>query len=136
VEPPVTVLVVDDHADAAISLAELLALHGFEVRTAHDGPSALAAAVAEPPDAVVTDLAMPGMTGWEFLRRLRKQSPTVPFTVTLSGYGREQDKTLSAAAGAHLHLAKPVDPAVLVAVLRRARRNGPPPTPGTGGVAG
>jgi DNA-binding response OmpR family regulator len=118
-ETPVSVLLVDDPDDG---LAEVLAGHGFAVRTAGDGVAALAHAASDPPDAVVTGLAALGMTGWEFLRRLRAASPRPPLTVTVSEPGREEDRTQSAAAGAHLHLVRPIDTRVLVAVLQRLRR--------------
>ena len=56
------ILVVDDNVDAAESLALLLSLENHEARTAHDGPSALAAAQADPPEMVILDLGMPGWT--------------------------------------------------------------------------
>jgi CheY-like chemotaxis protein len=68
---PRRILVVDDNVDAAESLALLLRLGGHEVRVACDGPGALAAAQAEPPEMVVLDLGMPGMDGFEVARRLR-----------------------------------------------------------------
>lgn len=116
--PPVSVLVVDDSADG---LAELLAGQGFEVRTAPDGPAALVAALSDPPDAVVTALPVPGMTGWEFFRRLRAETSRAPLAVTISEPGRAGDAAQWSAAGAHLHLDHPVDARLLVAVLRRLR---------------
>ena len=118
-EPPVSVLVVDDPAGG---LAELLAGHGFLVRTAGDGLAALATAASDPPDAVVTVLAALGMAGWEFFRRLRSESSRQPLTVTVTEPGRKGDQAHAGAAGAHLQLVEPVDVRVLVAVLRRLRR--------------
>ncbi len=118
---PVSVLVVDDVPDAAESLAILLRLHGFAARTAPDGSSALRAAAADPPDAVVTDLGMPDLGGWELARRLRAQCPTPPFVVAVTGYDRDVDRRRSAEAGIDLHLIKPVEPDELVAALKQVR---------------
>src|SRR5690348_11153474 len=109
---PFTVLVVDDVADTADSLAVLFELHGFRVLTARDGLAALRVAATDPPDVVVTDLMMPGMTGWELTRRLRGQAAGRPlFVIAVSGLGRPADRCQSAEAGVDLHLVKPADPA-------------------------
>ena len=117
---PLSVLIVDDVADAADSLSVLLAAHGYAVRVARDGPAALALAAADPPDVVLTDLAMPGMTGWELARRLKGQpGGDRPFVVAVSGRVSEEDHRRSVEAGIDLHLAKPAEPAKLVELLQR-----------------
>src|SRR5205814_3084476 len=70
---PRRVLVVDDNADAADSLAEYLATAGHEVRTAYAGQEALEAARAYRPEAVLLDIGLPGMDGYEVARRLRQE---------------------------------------------------------------
>lgn len=108
--------------DAADTLAVLLRMHGFEVRTAPDGPSALAAATADRPDVVLTDLKLPRMTGWELARRLREQYPdNPPYIVAVSGMGEPGDVRKSHEAGIDLHLLKPADPDEIVAALERLR---------------
>jgi CheY-like chemotaxis protein len=103
------VLVVDDNADAAESLALLLRLSGHQVETAHDGPAALAAARVHRPEVVLLDLGLPGMDGYEVARRLRAETVADDiFLVALTGYGREEDRRRSHAAGFHRHLVKPV----------------------------
>src|SRR5262245_31205665 len=93
------VLVVEDHTDTADSMAQLLGLYGFEVRVARDGPGALAAVQMFQPDAVLLDIGLPGMDGYEVARRLRDlAAPRRPLLVAVSGYGREQDKRRSAEA--------------------------------------
>src|SRR5579885_1874168 len=67
--PSPSVLVVDDLADQADSLAAVLSLYGFAVRVAYSGADALRQAAAEPPDVVLTDLVMNGMDGWELAPR-------------------------------------------------------------------
>jgi CheY-like chemotaxis protein len=117
--PRPSVLVVDDVADAAESLALLLALHGFAVRTAPDGPSALAHLTAAPPDAVLCDIRMPGMDGWAFARRARELTTGRPLVlVAVSGLCQEGDRRHSLDAGFDHHLDKPVDPAAVVTLLR------------------
>lgn len=114
-----TVLVVDDVTDAAETLAVLLKFHGFDVRTAPNGPAALAATAADRPDVVLTDLAMPQMTGWDLATRLRDLYPDrPPEVVAVSGRQTEEDLRRSAAAGIRTHFLKPADPAELIEYLR------------------
>jgi CheY-like chemotaxis protein len=121
-----SVLVVDGEPDTAASLAALLELYGFAVRTAPDGPSALAAAVTDRPDAVLTELRLPGMSGLELARKLREQFPDrPPFVVAVTGAGQPKDRQRSADAGIDLHLVKPADPAAIVASLDRLRAGTP-----------
>ncbi|HEX4608754.1 MAG TPA: response regulator [Urbifossiella sp.] len=117
------VLVVDDDPDAADSTATLLGLAGFDARTATTGEDALRQAEDVPPDAVFLDLMMPGMDGYEIARRLRERAAVRrPFLVAVSGCVLPEDHRRSADAGLDLHLAKPVEPAVLVGVLKRFAR--------------
>jgi CheY-like chemotaxis protein len=117
---PLTVLVVDDVRDAADSLGDLLSLCGCQTRMAYDGEDALRMAAAGPPDAVVLDLAMPGMDGWELARRLGDASRWKrPLLIAVSGCGDGAARRRSGDAGIDLHLVKPVEPAVIVGVLQR-----------------
>src|SRR5215831_19316248 len=87
------ILVVDDNVDAANSLAVLLRLEGHEVRVACDGPAALAAAQADPPEMVVLDLGMPGTDGFEVARRLRALPGTKgTLLVAVTGWAQEEDR--------------------------------------------
>ena len=114
--PPV--LVVDDCPDAADSLALLLKRWGYQAEVAYDGTAALAAALARPPVAVLLDLVMPGMGGYEVARRLRGRPRTAKaLLIALTGYGREGDVRLCHKAGIDLHLLKPYDPEELRRVL-------------------
>ncbi len=112
------VLVVDDNDDAAETLSELLQAQGFTVRTAHDGPAALEAAMAFTPDLAIVDIGLPVMDGYELAMRLR-DLPALRETrlIAVTGYGQEEDRARSAAAGFHSHLVKPVDPEKLRHVL-------------------
>ncbi len=122
--PPVTgaptrrVLVVDDNRDSAESLAMLLRLVGHDVRTVHDGRQALVVAEAYRPDFVLLDIGLPGMDGYEVAKRLRAEPwGSEMKLVALTGYGGEEDRRRSQAAGFAQHLIKPVDFDTLLATL-------------------
>src|SRR5262249_6831631 len=118
-----TVLVVEDHADTAASMAILLRLDGHEAVVAPTGPAALEAAGASPPDVVLLDLGLPGMTGLEAARRMRERcGGKPPFLIAVTGHGREADRRRAGEAGVDLFLVKPVDPRLLLGVLRRFER--------------
>ena len=116
-EPPAStrVLVVDDNADVAESLALLLGLWGHEARVAYDGPAALRLAREHRPDVVLLDLGLPGLSGHAVAQRLR-QEPDLARTLLVAVTGSEQDGH-SQEAGLDLHLTKPVDLDVLRQLL-------------------
>ncbi len=115
---PVRVLVVDDNIDGAESLAMLLDLTGHTTRTAYTGPAAVAAAQAFLPEVMFLDIGLPGMTGYEVAAELRASPPAVrPLIVALTGWGSADDKAKGVAAGIDRHLTKPVDPAVVMALM-------------------
>lgn len=117
------VLVVDDDPDAADSTASLLTLSGFDARATCCGADALRQARESPPDVVLLDLMMPGMDGYELAHRLRNEAARKrPLLVAVSGCASPEEHRRSAEGGIDLHLDKPVDPAVLVGVLRRFER--------------
>ncbi|HJR03238.1 MAG TPA: CHASE3 domain-containing protein [Methylomirabilota bacterium] len=116
--PARRILVVDDHQDSTDSLALFLRLRGHEVRTAHDGPSALDEIERYRPDVVFLDLGLPGMSGYDVARRVRKMDELGPLRlVALTGYGTDGDRQKTREAGFDVHLAKPVDPRALDALL-------------------
>jgi CheY-like chemotaxis protein len=104
------ILVVDDLVDAADSLALLLRMLGHQVKTAHDGPAALEAAEQFQPEAVVLDIALPKLDGYQVAMRLR-QDPQLQKVclIALSGYGEQSDVERGAQAGFDYHWLKPVD---------------------------
>ena len=103
------ILVVDDNADAAQSLALLLKLAGHDVRVAHDGVETLAVASEFEPEVVLLDLGMPKMDGYETARRLRNESwGRQVMLVALTGWGQQRDRERTAEAGFDLHLVKPI----------------------------
>jgi CheY-like chemotaxis protein len=114
------ILVVDDNADAAISLAMLLELEGHETRVAHSGTDALAAVAEFSPGCVFLDIGLPDLSGYEVARRMRAMTGFKPAArlIALTGWGSDEDRRQAAAAGFDAHLVKPVDPAELSAALR------------------
>jgi CheY-like chemotaxis protein len=111
------VLVVDDNPDAAETLAELLRMVGHKVVVAHDGPSALAQAKADPPDVVLCDIGLPGMDGYEVARQLRAGGARGIRLVAVSGYAQPEDVARAIEAGFDAHVAKPLDPEELARLL-------------------
>lgn len=104
------ILVVDDSVDSAESLAMLLKASRHDVRTAHDGPSALEAALAYRPDVVLLDIGLPGLDGFEVAKRIRQQTTLKNVVlVALTGYGQDTDRRRSQEAGFDHHLVKPAD---------------------------
>ena len=115
---PRRVLVADDNEDAVTSLGMLLQLMGNEVRTANDGSQAVDIAATFRPDIVLLDIGMPELDGYETCRRIRQQPwGNNALLVALTGWGQEEDKRRSQEAGFDHHLVKPVEPAVLEALL-------------------
>ncbi len=112
------VLVVDDNADAAAALADLLSLFGHSVEIAHDGPTALAVVRATRPDVVLCDIGLPGMTGYEVARALRRSGDRPPRLVALTGYAQPADIERVREAGFDAHVAKPADPDELERLIR------------------
>ena len=106
---PLRVLVVDDNVLAATTLGQLLKLAGHEVSLAHDGPAALAAAAAAPPELVFLDIGLPGMDGYAVAERLRAAGRAGMTLVALTGYGQEEDLQRSRDAGFDHHVIKPID---------------------------
>jgi PAS domain S-box-containing protein len=114
-------LIVDDNADAAESLAMLLRAWGHEVRIAYDGPAALAAATVFAPEIVILDIGLPGgMSGFEIGRQLRasRHSPK-PMLMALTGFGHEENRRRALSAGFDVHMTKPADLAELRRLLER-----------------
>lgn len=117
------ILVVEDDADTAHTMATVLRLCGPDVVVAGDGPTALQRAEDDPPDVVMLDIGIPKMDGWRVAKELRqRRTKTRPLIVAVTGYGDEAARLRSYETGIDLHLVKPVDPAEVVDVLRRFQR--------------
>ena len=106
------ILVTDDNVDAALTLAALLEMHGHALRTAHDGPEALRIATEFQPQVVFLDIGMPGMSGYEVARRLRRIAGLERSVIAaVSGWGAKDDLLRTREAGFDIHFTKPVAPA-------------------------
>ncbi len=117
------ILVVDDNQDAALALAELLTLTGCQVQAATSGLEALTAASACSFDAVLLDLDLPDLTGYEVADRLRCEPATRDLLiVAVSGFGDEEARQRSRQSGIEHHLVKPVSLEELLHVLAEAQR--------------
>lgn len=116
------VLIADDNADAADTLALFLGQVGSEVRTVYDGDAAVREAATFEPDVVLLDLGMPGRDGYETCRALRASARGAQMQiVAITGWGQAEDRQRSLEAGFDLHLVKPVSPEALLASLERGR---------------
>jgi PAS domain S-box-containing protein len=123
--PSLRILAVDDNVDLAEGLAAVLGMWGHTVRTAHDGAAALEVASDFSPEVVFVDLGLPELDGLEVGRRLRAAPERSPrLMISMSGFGQEQTRLRSDAAGFHHHLVKPVDIDSLRALLDACVRDG------------
>ena len=104
------ILVVDDNADAANTLAELLGIDGHDVITAYSGREALQRAAAFQPRFVFLDIGLPDMTGYEVAAQMRKLAGMdTAVLIALTGYGQARDRELAMDAGFDEHVVKPID---------------------------
>ncbi|AEG93986.1 candidate histidine kinase, hybrid [Ramlibacter tataouinensis TTB310] len=121
--PAARVLVVDDNRDAADTLAAWLDVMGCETATAYDGQEGLEKVAAMKPDAVVLDLGMPRLDGWQACERIRQlPGGGEMLLVAVSGWGQERDRQRTARAGFDAHLVKPIAPDALLELVYRHRR--------------
>jgi len=114
------VLVVDDNVASAQSLARILKLDGYDVQVAHDGTVALDAVRRFCPEAVLMDIGLPGMDGYEVASRLQQEPElreSIRLLAAITGYAEEEAKRRSHETGFDHHLVKPVDPDVVLALL-------------------
>lgn len=114
------VLVVDDNADAAQTVAMLLEVLGHETAVEYDPLQALAVARERSFDAFVLDIGLPGMDGHELARQIRALPRAAEaLFIALTGYGQQQDRDASKAAGFHYHFVKPADVDALAKALAK-----------------
>ncbi|HVT34740.1 MAG TPA: ATP-binding protein, partial [Nevskiaceae bacterium] len=119
------IMIVDDNVDAADSLGILLRMHGAHVHVAHAAQDALDVLAGFDPDVIFMDLGMPGMDGFEAARRIRANPRFARVAlIALSGWGAENDRRRSRAAGFDHHLIKPADFTALQNLLASLPRRG------------
>ncbi len=115
------VAVVEDNRPLADSLCLLLDLWGYDTRAAYTGPDGLRLAADWHPDAVITDVGLPGCDGFEVARQLRrKDGPDQPLLVGVTAYDFDDFRGKGREAGFDHFFAKPVDPNVLLRALETA----------------
>jgi CheY-like chemotaxis protein len=112
-------LVVDDNRDSAKSMGILLNLLGYQVTLAHDGREAVNTALKQKPDAILLDIGLPELNGYQACRQMREGGLTRQLIIAMTGYGQEEDRKLSQEAGFDHHLVKPVSMPALEALLSR-----------------
>jgi two-component system OmpR family response regulator len=121
------VLVVDDERDAVLTLMALLSEEGYETRPAYRGQNALDVIRDFAPHAVLLDIGMPGLNGYEVARKIRERySNHGPMLIAVTGRNQHEDKVQARLAGFNHHLAKPYEPHELLALLKPLRTYGGP----------
>ncbi|MEJ0003916.1 MAG: response regulator [Pararobbsia sp.] len=134
------ILIVEDEEGSRLSLAAMLTDCDADVTAVGDAEDALAAIEAALPDAVISDIELPGMDGFYFIQKLRERetkmgAPCAP-AVALSAHADKTYQLRAVGEGFQMHVAKPVDPAGLLRVLDRLLSRGrAPPRLGRGGGA-
>ena len=125
------ILLIDDDAELGALLSEFLKREGFTVECEHDGQSGLPKALSGGVDLLVLDVMLPGIDGFEILRRLRQQSK-IP-VIMLTARGEDVDRIVGLELGADDYLPKPFNPRELAARIRAVLRRYEPraaPAPG------
>ncbi|WP_220377361.1 CheR family methyltransferase [Paraburkholderia sp. BL27I4N3] len=116
------ILLVDDSADALDALRALLEMEGAIVRAELSGKAALAAVAETRFDVILSDIGMPGMSGYELIAELRQLPQTATTAaIALTGFGREKDVVEALQAGFDAHIGKPVSLAALIAAIEQSR---------------
>ncbi|UVW29760.1 GAF domain-containing protein [Massilia sp. H6] len=115
---PLRLVLVDDNADAVDSLSTLLNVQGYQTAVEYDARSGLRRARAERPDAMLVDIGLPDIDGYQLAQQLRAMPETsATVLVAITGYGQSRDRERAIEAGFAHHLVKPVDMTALVRVL-------------------
>ncbi|MDB5812352.1 MAG: hypothetical protein JWN94_4474 [Betaproteobacteria bacterium] len=116
------IVVIEDNIDQAQTLAALLSLWGYEVKTANEGTAGIQVAEEFKPDVVLVDLGLPGISGYEVARRIRKHPHLKDVCIVAqTGWGDTSDRRRTREAGFDHHLLKPLDPEDLRGVIARKR---------------
>jgi CheY-like chemotaxis protein len=119
---PLRILLVDDNVDTATNLSFLCESWGHKVRVAHDGPSAIEAALDFRPDALLLDIGLPSLDGFEVAERLRSLPEFArTFLIATTGYNHEKDRRRAREMGIDLYLVKPFDPWQLEGIFESCR---------------
>jgi CheY-like chemotaxis protein len=119
------VMIVDDSVSAAATLALLLEIEGFEVRTSHDGRTALEALESYEPQVILLDIGLPDIDGYLVAQAVRERYASRAIRIiAVTGYGTAADRELALRSGFDVHLTKPVEPELLLSTIRDVRAPG------------
>jgi len=118
-DPNLRILIVDDNQDAANSLGMVLDMLHIDNRISYSGEDAITLVDAYAPDAILLDIGMPGMDGYEVARKIRQAGNDDVLLVAVTGWSQVEDRQKSCAAGFDHHLSKPVDLDGLQALLAK-----------------
>lgn len=129
---PNTMVVADDNPDAALALAEVARILGYEPVVASDGKQALEACAAERPAVAILDVEMPVMDGCKAARRMRELPNPPRLIASLSGVRLDEEPLRSRCAVFDARLSKPLDFDQLAALLEAARQGAAPSDPAAG----
>ena len=119
------VMVVDDEPDTVITLLELLRIEGYHARGFASGKAALESLAGFDPDVIISDIAMPHLTGWDVAEAVRwRMGDKRPVLVAISGqYTKGADQVLAQLKGFNYYLTKPCDPEALMSLIRPLAAN-------------
>lgn len=114
-----TALIIEDDDNNMVLITDLLAQGGYGTRQARSGEEGVARALAEPPDFIILDIELPGIDGYEVLRRLRSSElgDTVPI-IAMTSYAMAGDRERLLAAGCAGYIEKPIDPMAVLDQIR------------------
>lgn len=120
---PMRVLVIDDERDTVLMLVAVLRTEGYDAKGVYSGKAAFAAFQEFEPDVVISDIAMPDMTGWEVAKRIRQAGGRqLPLLIGISGeHMQAADRRLANLVGFDYYFYKPCDPKVLLTLLERLK---------------
>jgi len=118
------ILLVDDEEDFVSTLAERLRLRGIKAEVAYNGEGALQHIAVNPPEAVVLDVMMPGMSGLEVLRRIKTDYPSIA-VILLTGIGSTREGVEGMRLGAFDYLMKPLQIEALIEKISEALNEAP-----------
>jgi DNA-binding response OmpR family regulator len=118
------ILLVDDEEEFVTTLAERLELRGLQARAALNGEAALQMIEADTPEIVILDIMMPGMGGFEVLRRIKAQHPQLP-VILLTGRGSTKEGIKGMQLGAFDYLMKPLNIEELIKKMQEAIESHP-----------
>jgi signal transduction histidine kinase len=120
------ILIIEDSYDAAETTKMMLAREGHEVRIAGTGPEGISIAHDFNPDVILCDIGLPGIDGYQVIRKLREDPALAAiYVIALTGYGRDKDRQMAREAGFDEHMTKPIDFPVLKRALTQLQSGQP-----------